>query len=459
MLPDSFRLRLWSQASALALLTLTAGCAHLPPDGGRDGVATLTQARGLALPAVGDDSAAIDTLLAQPLSLRNAISLALLRNPRFRAAMAQLGFAGAEVLAANRLANPVLSGALGFPNVADAATRFSFGIAADFVGLLTMPARRRYAEAEFALVQQRVAAAVLDLAADTGRAYYRATAAERAAELAAANAELADATLQLASALAEAGNLTPLELSQRRIAAGETRQQQLIADAEAASAHEALGLAMGLPTQRAYALAALPELPTQDPDTAALAQRAVEQRLDLAAARAHVSALQTRLRITRATRWLDDASLGAQHERDSDGRRTSGPTLQLAVPLDGGSSRVLSGESELAEAQAEADTLQLAIGHEVTTALAQLAAARGRVQLLGTQLLPAHEAAVAQMQAQYNYMLASPFDLLQQRRQQYGAQQQYLDALRDYWLARVDLARAVGGSATDAAADEPGDAR
>jgi len=36
------------------------------------------------------------------------------------------------------------------------------------------------------------------------------------------------------------------------------------------------------------------------------------------------------------------------------------------------------------------------------------------------------------------------FELIQAKRQEYDAYQSYLEAIRDYWLARTDLMRAVG---------------
>ena len=42
-------------------------------------------------------------------------------------------------------------------------------------------------------------------------------------------------------------------------------------------------------------------------------------------------------------------------------------------------------------------------------------------------------------------MLVGVFELLQARRSQLDAYQSYVEAVRDYWLARTDLRRSVGG--------------
>jgi cobalt-zinc-cadmium efflux system outer membrane protein len=49
------------------------------------------------------------------------------------------------------------------------------------------------------------------------------------------------------------------------------------------------------------------------------------------------------------------------------------------------------------------------------------------------------------MQLEYNAMLAGVFQLLVAKRDEIDAGRGYIEALRDYWIARCDLERAVGG--------------
>jgi len=51
---------------------------------------------------------------------------------------------------------------------------------------------------------------------------------------------------------------------------------------------------------------------------------------------------------------------------------------------------------------------------------------------------------VARRQEQQNYMLIGVFELIRAKVDEYDAYQSYLEAVRDYWLARVELARIVG---------------
>jgi cobalt-zinc-cadmium efflux system outer membrane protein len=43
-------------------------------------------------------------------------------------------------------------------------------------------------------------------------------------------------------------------------------------------------------------------------------------------------------------------------------------------------------------------------------------------------------------------MLVGAFELLEAKREESAAAAEYVEALHEYWLARVDLAQAIGGA-------------
>ena len=47
---------------------------------------------------------------------------------------------------------------------------------------------------------------------------------------------------------------------------------------------------------------------------------------------------------------------------------------------------------------------------------------------------------------EYNYMLTGVFDLLIAKQQEFDGYQNYIEAVRDYWITRTKLQQAVGGS-------------
>jgi len=52
---------------------------------------------------------------------------------------------------------------------------------------------------------------------------------------------------------------------------------------------------------------------------------------------------------------------------------------------------------------------------------------------------------VDESQLFYNGMLLGLYQLIDVKREQVEAHAQYIAAIRDYWIARADLERAVGG--------------
>ena len=70
-------------------------------------------------------------------------------------------------------------------------------------------------------------------------------------------------------------------------------------------------------------------------------------------------------------------------------------------------------------------------------------AARARAVHYRDVVLPLKQRIVALVQ-EYNFMLSGPFELLASRQAEIAAQRDHIDALGDYWMARVELEAAVG---------------
>ncbi|WP_157622863.1 TolC family protein [Solimonas soli] len=425
---------------------LLGACAGLPTERGRQALAADVAARGLALPEAPPDAAdPVAAWLGAPLSVDRAIQIALLRNPELRAETATLGLAAAEVYEAGRLANPLLS-ATWLSRGDDPHAQLTLGIAVNFTDLLLLRSRARIADAEFERTRLAIGGAALDLAARVEAAYRRVVAAAQLAELRRALAGHARTAATLAQRYADAGNLPRRDLALEQAAASEA---ELDADADArdlALARGALQRLLGLQADASWTLAETLALPPADDEALADLQRlARDSRLDIAAARRHVDALAARYGLTRRTRALGEIAIGAEREREYDGGVHGGPTLSLALPLfDWGAGRQARGAAERRAAEAELAARTLDAERDVGAAYARLRTARTRVERYRRDVLPARETAVEQTQREFNYMLVDAFELLTVRRQGNAAYAGYLEALGDYWVARAELAGAVG---------------
>lgn len=437
-------------ASTLLSAALLAGCAALPEDRGMPQVQALLQERGLPAVSAPDKASAklVDGILAgNPLSADDAVRVALLSSPELRADYARLGFSAAEVYDAGRLSNPVLSGAVLFTGTPGAVDRYDYGLSQDFLGLLLLPARSRLAQAEFERTRLEVGAAILARSATVQAAYYRLIAAQEAQRLQQIVAEAADTSAQLAQRYFDAGNLPELELELNLAEAAQAQADAAASHQEALAARIDLRQLMGLtPDRDGWRVPEhLPAPPAQEDSLAELRTLAERSRLDLAAKRRELAALEDALGVARSYRLLGDAAIGVQGERDADGTHLLGPTLSLQLPLfNQGEGTKLRAQARLEQARAELDVLELQAANTIALAQSRVASARERAERYHRDVVPRRERVVALAQERANFMLIGPFELIRARREEYDGYRGYLDSLRDYWLARSELAREVG---------------
>jgi cobalt-zinc-cadmium efflux system outer membrane protein len=88
----------------------------------------------------------------------------------------------------------------------------------------------------------------------------------------------------------------------------------------------------------------------------------------------------------------------------------------------------------------------LSVRADVRAAHALLTSARARFEEYRARVVPLRRRVTEETQLQYNAMAVSVFGLLQARQGELSAGQGYIDAMSDYWKARIQLERAVGTS-------------
>lgn len=432
---------------ALALIGVTA-CATIPPDRGYADVREQIRQRGLALPGVDSErSALVGDMLAQPLTPDAAVRVALVNNPRIQVEFGKLGLSGAEVIQAGRLSNPTLAATWQTSSRSSDASRYDVGLTQNFAQLLLMGVRTRFAKGEFERAKLDATQRLLDLAAAVSSAYYEAVGARQVAQMRATVADAAAASAELAARFKDAGNISALQLAIQQAAASQAQLDRERTRLEADRAAVVLNELMGLDANAHWQIAdALPVPAIPDDSLDALQKLAGEQRADLDSDRRAVVLLEDALGVTRSYRYVGEVEVGAQYERDTDRSRLIGPSLSIQLPIfNQGQAAVLRAESLLDAARAQARAKELEVSNAVLTANDRVMAARQRIERLSNETIPLRERIVARTQEQVNYMLVGVFDLIRAKQDEYDTYQLYLEAIRDYWRARVDLSRAVGG--------------
>jgi outer membrane protein, heavy metal efflux system len=444
----------WRTGCAVTAALLMSGCASLPLEQGRSNVRALVQSRTPAHLADEAPSSAqvadarLTEWLAVPLTLEHAQQIALIRSPALQAHYARLGISAADVFEAGRLRNPVLGLSWLFPIGAAQGSKVGASLTTPFADLLLRSSRRRIAADEFAGLQEEIAAATLEVMADAQRAWFECVAAAQHVAVSRSISDASQLSADLAQQYQDAGNITALDLQIQRAEASQARIGLHDAQMQLADARAALQKTLGLTDAHSgwTVPEVLPDVPPAIPATwQPRIASALEQRLDIAAARRNVQTMTQRRDATGRYRALADSRVGASLDRESDGAKRVGPSIELALPLfQQGQGAVARADSELAIAQARLAELEGSAQAELSRHFSRLQLAHEQVAAYRDTLIPAREAIVARTREQANYMLVDSFAVLMARQQEYAAYAGYVDAQLNFWNAQVQLLRATG---------------
>ena len=428
-------------AASIAAVLVLSGCASLPQERGYAESRDLIAQRRV----VPTDWSPLRTSPAPqfptaPIGVEDAVRLAFFNNAQLREEYARLGFGRADLEDARRLANPSF-GYLRLSPSDGEGTQITRSLSLSLTDLLLLPARKRFAEADLERIEMAVANAVLEVATDVEVAWFEAVGAKQIAAMRNLVAHAAEQSAELAQRFFDAGNINRLQLEQERAAATQARIDALAAEANALRARHQLAGLMGLPTTADWSTQSqLPAPRAVRYDADALVASALETRLDLAAARHAVALREDALGVTRRWRWLGGFEVGYEREREFDGSRTRGPSASLELPIfNQGQGSVARAEAELQQARAELDATLLSVENDARLSLDAIAVAHTIAERHRIELVPRREAIVTRTQEQVNFMLVGVFELLLAKQQEYDAYQAYLEAVRDYWVARAGL--------------------
>jgi cobalt-zinc-cadmium efflux system outer membrane protein len=261
--------------------------------------------------------------------------------------------------------------------------------------------------------------------------------------------ELHGSSLELMQNLHEAGNITDLALLQEQAEYSRARLEIAMTDAELRAHREKLTRLLGLwgaETEWKLAAKELPPPPAAEVSVQQLERIAVSQRLDLAAARAHLASVVRAAHLEKAFRFIGALDFGIAGEHEPDGANLTGPSMRLELPLfNQGQTRIARNEAQLRMAAARFEQLAVEIRSTVRELRDRLVAKREVVRFHREELLPMRSQITALTLAQYNAMVLPATDLFRARREASETERTMIAAMRDYWVTRAELERAVGG--------------
>lgn len=444
--------RAFTLAAAAAAAMLLSGCATFSNDGGFGAVAQATKTRSGAdtrLLRNDQDRRALDEqlgkLLAEPLSAEAAVQAALLNNRSLQARYWDLGIAEAELVQAGRLANPGFS----FKRThGEGAVAIERTLSVNFVQLLTLPLASRIEAQRFEQVKLDLAAEAVGMAHHARLAWIEAVAAQQGVEYAQQISDAAEASGELAKRMQAAGNWSKYDAAREQAFHADAMADVARARKEAVASREKLARILGLSGAQAKALRLpdrLPELPAHPRAVGDAEAVALRERLDVQAAQLESKHTAGALGLTRTTRFVNVLELSGIREREGE-HRSRGYEISLEVPLfDWGGARVAHAEATYMQALNRLAAAAVNAASEARESQADYQASYELAKHYRDVVIPLRQKISEETLLRYNGMLLSVFELLADAREQTGAVNNYITALKEFWIADANLDAAIGG--------------
>jgi outer membrane protein TolC len=394
-------------------------------------------------------------LLGKPLSVEASVELALLNNRGLQAAYNELGIAQAARIRGSLPANPRFAvSSISNSGELEVEREALVGI----FSLVSLPTRTAKSQEEFSAAQFRTAEAILRLAVDVRRQYYRTVAANEQVAILVQAKSLMDVQADIATKLGEAGSLNKLDQAREFALAAEFDNQLARARLNQRVERERFIRLLGLWGQDLnFKLpSSLPNLPTRLRKVDSVEAQALARRVDLAAQKHELEALAVTLGFTQVTRFVTDIELvgrmkDVEDKVNNTTTRSHGFGLEFEIPLfDFGAARSLESEQRYMRAANLLADKAVRVRSEVREAFVAYQGTWNVARHYEQTVLPLRQEIQNEMLLHYNGMLKDLSSLIVDTRSNLVARMQSIDARRDFWIAENEMRAALAGGGSGA---------
>lgn len=390
-----------------------------------------------------------ERLLAAPMGEDAAVQLALAHSLALQVLLAEGWRAQAEAAQRGAPPNPFFLFERVVTNGDVDITRM-LGIG--LTELLTWPWRNDIAQRDIDALRLQLAREVLAHSAEVRAAWVRAVAAQQLVAYHRQVQDAAAAGAELARRMQAVGNFSRLQRAREQAFLADATTQLARAMAQATVDREALVRKLGLDADDAERLQLperLPDLPAAARPGDEVAQRAMDERLDLLLARAQLGAAQRAMGLE--TVQLFDIELAAVRELGPGGERGRGIEAGLRLPLlDPGIALRQASSARLLAAQQRFEQVRIEAGSVLRERYVLYRSAHDLARHQRDEVVPLKRLITDEMLLKYNGMLVGVFELLADARAQVGAVIAAIEAQRDFWLADAALKSAIVGAPSSA---------
>lgn len=454
----------FTSTAVAALIAQGASAAPQPPP------ASATPAPGpppAATPAAENAPAtpsAETTAEGPPLSMEQAVGIALRRNRDVIAAKLQIRDAELDRIEAGLYWNPTLSyqmnnivlGRGGYANQPAYPGAFSeleqtVGVS-EVIDVWAKRSARMHA-ADLGVTQRRLAVedALREIVYDVRSAFADVAREQSERDLARETRDRYADTVRLSRSRFAAGEISEAELSKIELEGLKYENAVIDAEQEYDISRQTLAALLGIGTDLPFHVS-FPVPRDTNPALPALVTEAMAHRPDLLAAKADQQASTAALTSAKREAFPDiSVGVGYTHsgfQVSGDNPNTLGLSVSAPIPVFDRNQAGI-GRAELAITRAENETarLELVIRREVAEAVRKLARARALLGVYeGGGMLKRAEQALTVAEKSYKAGAISLLELLEARRTYIDTQGDYLRAQHDLRQSTVDLAHAVGES-------------
>lgn len=388
----------------------------------------------------------ISSAITNELTADAAIQIALLNNPKIQATFEELDIARADLVDAGLLSNPSFEIEIRYPHVRGLKTNIEYLITSSLLDIFLIPLRTRLASTEFEQTKLKVSNEILDLAFEVRETYYELVAEMNKIDYIQSTVELMSIISEISLKQSAIGNINTLEFQLSQVRLLEAELELFRSQAEVIRLRERLNRLLGFSNDICLILPEnLPDVDYFGFDLCALESIALEKRLDLQVARFEIARLGQMLGLKD---WWTYTNLtaGLAGEREPDGTNLLGPGFSGEIPVfNYGQAARMRLFAQLRQAQDRLAELEIKVLSEVREAHKLLMSYLKIINDYQSRLLPMQGKISSSSEELYNVMGLGIDKLLENKRQEVVATQNYIESLKRYLVARVELDKALGG--------------
>jgi len=383
------------------------------------------------------------------LTLRQALALALLRNPELASTAWEVRAGEARTLQAGLLPNPEVgvevenfAGSGEFRGVDAAETTITLGQVIELGGKRLRRARVAALERDLAVWDYE--ATRLNVFTATTKAFVEVLSAQAQLALHEELVRLAEQVLRTVTARVQAGQVSPVEETRARVALSTNRIALERAGRVLVAAREHLTATWGsaAPAFERVEGALEPLVPI--PSAERLAQR-IRQNPDIARWVAEMAQRQATVALEEARRIPNVTANGGVRRLNE--TRDTALIMQLTLPIplfDRNQGALLAARYQLARAGEERRTAEVRVLTELAATYAELSSAFAEATALQNDVLPGAQSAFEAFSEGYRQGKFGFLDVLDAQRTLFEARGRYIEALTAYHQAVADMERLIG---------------